>query len=227
MNASYKTNIIFSNMNIPVKMVKTNRDDSLSFNQLCKDSKERVRYKKFCPSCDKEITNSDIIKGYQYTNNPDKYVIISNDEIDSITSDLDKALNIQYFCKPKEINGMLMDKSYYLVPEIVGEKDYILLRKSMTLSKVVAISEIVLGTKQELVAIIPHKDCLIATLLFYENELNPVPNISAYSTSKTDIDNLRELINKNTKNFDLSSHYDEYQSKLMELIKDKIQKIGE
>ena len=51
---------------IPVGMYKTTRNASISFNQLCKDSKERIRYKKYCPSCDKEIKNEDIIKGYEY-----------------------------------------------------------------------------------------------------------------------------------------------------------------
>ena len=52
---------------IPSDLYKTTRDISISFNQLCKDSHERIKYKKYCPSWNKEIkSNDDIIKGYEY-----------------------------------------------------------------------------------------------------------------------------------------------------------------
>ena len=65
MNASYNTAIQFKDLYIPVKMLKTSHNSSIELNQLCKDSKERVRYIKVCPSCNKEIHNEDIVKGYR------------------------------------------------------------------------------------------------------------------------------------------------------------------
>lgn len=147
MNASYKTAIKFKDLYIPVKMLKVYHDSSIELNQLCKDSKERVRYRKYCPSCDKEIHNEDIIKGYKYADSPDKYVTLSDSDIDSITTIEDKNLTIEYFCKSREISDLLIDKSYYLIPEMEAEKDYELLRRAMTSNRVVGIAEIVLGTK--------------------------------------------------------------------------------
>lgn len=224
MNASYKTEIQFSNLYIPVKMLKVSHDSSIELNQLCKDSKERVRYRKYCPSCDKEITNEDIVKGYQYTNNPDRYVTLSNDDLQSITSDQDKTLKIQHFCKSREISDLLIDKSYYLIPEMDGEEQYNLLRKAMISNRVVGIAEIVLGTKQELVALFPNKDCIIATILFYENELNDLPAMFKHKTKKEELDNLKVTISENTHEFDWSKHFDKFQLKLRELIMIKIPK---
>ena len=224
MNASYKTAIQFSNLYIPVKMLKVSHDSSIELNQLCKDSKERVRYRKYCPSCNKEITNEDIVKGYQYTNNPDRYVTLSNDDLQSITSDSDKVLKIQHFCKSKEISDLLIDKSYYLISEMDGEEQYNLLRKAMISNRVVGIAEIVLGTKQELVALFPNKDCIIATILFYENEINELPIMFKHKVNKDELDNLKVAISENTHEFDWSSHFDRYQVKLRELIMSKIPK---
>lgn len=145
MNASYKTAIKFKDLYISVKMLKIGHDSSIELNQLCKDSKERVRYRKYCPSCDKEITNDDIVKGYKY--NEHDFVVLTEVDLQSITTDEDKTLTIQYFCKPKEISDLLIDKSYYLIPEMESEKEYQLLRRAMTTNKVVGIAEIVLGTK--------------------------------------------------------------------------------
>lgn len=222
MNASYKTTIKFKDLYIPVKMLKVSHDSSIELNQLCKDSKERVRYRKYCPSCDKEITNDDIVKGYSYAEG--KYVILEQLDIDSITTNEDKTLTIEYFCKPKEISDLLIDKSYYLIPEMNGEKDYQLLRCAMTANRVVAIAEIVLGTKQELVALFANKSCIIATILFYENEVNELPAMFNHKVDKDRLDNLKSDIAYCTKEFDWESHYDKYQLKLRQLILDKIPK---
>lgn len=224
MNTSYKTAIKFKDLYIPVKMLKVSHDSSIELNQLCKDSNERVRYRKYCPSCDKEITNDDIVKGYKYADSPDKYVILEQSDIDSITTDKDKTLTIEYFCKPREISDLTIDKSYYLIPEIESEKDYQLLRRAMTANRVVGISEIVLGTKQELVALFANKSCIIATILFYENEINDLPIIFKHKVEKDKLETLKSDIAYNTKEFDWQSHYDKYQLKLRKLIFDKIPK---
>lgn len=224
MNASYKTAIQFSDLYIPVKLLKTSHDSSIELNQLCKDSKERVRYRKYCPSCDKEISNDDIIKGYRYANSPDRYVTLSNEDLQSITTNKDKTLNIQYFSKSKEISDLLIDKSYYVIPEMNGEEQYNLLRKAMISNRVVGIAEIVLGTKQELVALFANKDCIIATILFYENEINELPVMFKHNTKKDELDNLKVAISENTHEFDWSSHFDRFQLRLRELILSRIPK---
>ncbi len=222
MNTSYKTAIKFKDLYIPVKMLKVSHNNSIELNQLCKDSKERVRYIKFCPSCNKEINNEDIVKGYKYAE--DKYVILEQSDIDAITSDQDRTLLIEYFCKPKEISNLLINKSYYLIPEMEAEISYELFRKAMITNRVVAIAEIVLGTKQELVVLFPDKHCIIATILFYENEINELPFIIKHKTDKQQLKNLKQDIIDSTKEFYWSSHYDKYQFKLREIIFDKIPK---
>ncbi len=222
MNTSYKTAIKFKDLYISVKMLKVYTNSSIELNQLCKDSKERIRYRKYCPSCDKEITNEDIVKGYKY--NEHDFVVLTEDDLQSITTNEDKILKIQYFCKPKEITDLIIDKSYYLIPEMEAEEEYQLLREAMTSNRVVGIAEIVLGTKQELVALFAHKECIIATILFYDNEINELPVMFKHKVNKDRLDSLKSDITNCTKEFDWESHYDKYQLKLRNLILDKIPK---
>ena len=224
MSASYKTAIKFKDLYIPVKMLKVYKDTKIELNQLCKDSKERIRYVKYCPSCNKEISNEDIVKGYKYSTSPDKYVVLDESDINSITSEEDKSLNVLYFCKSKEIGDLLIDKSYYLIPEMESETEYDLFRKALLANKSVAIAEIVLGTKQELVALFPNKRSIIATLLFYENEINELPIMFQHKQEKEKLEALKLLISVCTHEFDWHSHYDKYQEKLRDLIMSKIPK---
>ncbi len=82
MAVAHKSAISVGLLYIPVGLYKTTRDISVSFNQLCKDTKERVRYKKICPSCNKEVSSDEIIKGYEYEQ--DKYVTFTEDELEKI-----------------------------------------------------------------------------------------------------------------------------------------------
>ena len=94
----------------------------------------------------------------------------------------------------------------------------------MIANKVVAIAEIVLGTKQELVALFANKDCIIATILFYENKINELPVMFKHKVDKDRLDTLKSDIVENTKAFDWESHFDKYQLKLRQLILNKIPK---
>ena len=105
-----------------------------------------------------------------------------------------------------------------------GEEQYNLLRKAIVSNRVVGIAEIVLGTKQELVALFANKDCIIAIILFYENEINELPIMFKHKTKKDELDNLKVAISENTHEFDWSKHFDKFQLKLRELILSKIPK---
>lgn len=97
MPVAHKSAISVGLLYIPVGLYKTTRNASISFNQLCKDSKERIRYKKYCPSCDKEIKNEDIIKGYEYEKG--KYVTFTSDELEKIKTKKDKTIHVEHFAK--------------------------------------------------------------------------------------------------------------------------------
>ena len=49
MAVAHRSAIAVNLLYIPVALYKTTRDISISFNQLCKDSHERIKYKKYCP----------------------------------------------------------------------------------------------------------------------------------------------------------------------------------
>lgn len=66
MAVTHKSAISVGLLYIPVGLYKSTRDIRISFNQLCKDSHERIKYKKYCPSCNKEVKNDDIVKGYEF-----------------------------------------------------------------------------------------------------------------------------------------------------------------
>lgn len=207
---------------VPVSLQKTTRDTSIHFNQLCKDSHRRVRYQKYCPNCDKEVQNEDIIKGYEFEKG--QYVTITNDELEKIKTKKDKTIHIIHFAKMAEIDPILFEKNYYVVPEPGGEKAYELLRQAMLSKKSVAIAKTVLGTKEELLCLYPEKDGILARILFYQEEIQAMPRtVTNARVEKGELDIAKTLIDSMSQKFDIAAYYDEYQKRLREAIEAKIQ----
>lgn len=61
MAVAHRTVISFGFVAIPISMYTAVRDNDIHFNQLHKEDHERIRYKKTCAHCGKEIKSEDIV----------------------------------------------------------------------------------------------------------------------------------------------------------------------
>lgn len=90
---------------------------------------------------------------------------------------------MENFAKMSEIDTLLYDKNYYLIPEPGAEKAYELLRRSLLTIKEVTVAKTVIGTNEDLIVIYFTKECLIAKVLFYQEEIQEIPK----SQGKVDV----------------------------------------
>lgn len=221
MAVAHKSAISVGLLYIPVGLYKTSRDIGISFNQLCKDTHERVKYQKICPSCNKEVKPNEIIKGYEYEEG--RYVVFTEDELDKIKSRRDKTIHIEHFAKMSDIDSIYFEKNYYVVPEPGAERAYELLRQALLSKKEVAVAQTVFTTKEELMVLYPQKDCIMAKMLFYQEEIQDMPkSMTKVEISPAELDMAKTMIDTMTKKFEISAYHDEYQEKLRNAIKTKI-----
>jgi len=218
---AHKSAIAVGLLYIPIVLQKTTRDISISFNQLTKDTHERIQYKKYCPNCTREVPTANIIKGYEYEKG--KYVVIDNDELEKLKTKKDKTIHIEHFAKLSEVDQIYYEKNYYLVPEPGAEKAYELLRQAMLYEKEVGIAKSVIGTAEQLLVLYPTKEIIIGKTLFYQEEIHPVPQLPPIKLEKEELDVAKIMINTLTKSFAASAYHDEYQVRLREAIQKKIQ----
>lgn len=221
MAVAHKSAISVGLLYIPVGLYKTTRDISISFNQLCKDTKERIKYKKYCPGCNKEVSNDDIIKGYEYEKG--HYVTFTQDELEKIKTKKDKTIHIEHFAKMSEIDSIYFQKDYYLIPEPGADKPYELLRQALLSKKEVAVAKTVIETNEELLVLYPTKECLVGKILYYQEEIQEIPKSQIkVDLSKSELDMAKTLIDSMTQKFDIAAYHDEYQEKVREAITTKI-----
>lgn len=221
MGVSHKGAISLGLLYIPIGLYTTTSDNDVKFNQLCKDTKERIKYKKYCPSCNKEVKSEDIIKGYEYEN--DKYVIMTEDELEKIKTKKDKTIHIIKFVNLSEIDQIYYERNYYALPETGAEKAFELLRFAMFTEQKVALAKTVIGTKENLIVLYPSQDKIIVKTLFYQDEIVPVAKqVPHVDLSDAEVTMAKTLINSMSGPFDASQYKDEYQERLRSAIMQKI-----
>lgn len=222
MAVSHKGAISFGLVHIPVSLYTATQDNSISFNQLHKENGQRVKYKKFCPGFDDEVTTDEIVKGYEYEK--EKYIVFTEDDFEKIKSEKDKTIQILHFTDISEIDSIYFEKSYFAVPDAGGDKAFELLRTAMFDEKKVAIAKSVIGTKETLLAILPSIDGIVVESLFYHNEIKPIPKTyNKQDVIPAELNMAKMLINSMVKSFEPTLYHDEYQERLKNAIELKIE----
>ncbi len=218
---SRKSVITFGIVAIPIAMSTATQDNDIHFNQLHKEDNSRIRYKKTCAHCGKEVTSQDIVKGFEY--DKDKYVVITDDEIEKIKTEKEKSIQILHFAQLNQISPVYYDKTYQAAPEKGGEKAFELLRAALMAEQKIAIGKTVLGTKDTLMAIIPREDGLLISTMFYAEDVKDLQKQYVKpEIAQQELDMAKVLINSMDTPFDPSKYKDEYQEKLRALIETKI-----
>lgn len=222
MAVSHRGAISFGMVHIPVGLYTATQDDDIHFNQLCKEDGSRVKYKKVCASCGKEVGAQDIIKGFEYE--PGKYVTMTDDDFEKAKTEKDKTIHILHFADLQSIRPVYFDKTYHAVPEQGGDKAYELLRRAMRDEGKVAIAKTVMGTKEKLLALLPTDDGILVETLFFNDEVKEAPKGIAHAeVSEEELTMAKTLINAMVREFEPAAYHDEYQARLWEIINRKIQ----
>ena len=64
---TWKGYLKISLVNIPIKVFPaTETAGSISFNQLHGECQTRIQQKRWCPKCEREVPNTEIVKGYEF-----------------------------------------------------------------------------------------------------------------------------------------------------------------
>jgi len=185
-----------------------------------------VRYKKVCPEHG-ELRSEEIVSGYEYAK--DQYVVIDPDELQKLRLESDKAVSIEGFIAPEEIDPLYFSgRTYYLLPDgPAGSRPYALLHKGMLDAGVVALAKIVMSGRVQLVLVRPVGKLLSMSVLIYSKRVRDfVPlqeELQDLDLSKEE-DKLTQILISATKidDFALDAYSDKYTDELNRLIKMKI-----
>ena len=115
------------------------------------------------------IPRSEIVKGYEYQ--PEQYVLVSDDELRSITPRTSSDIQILEFVHLDEIDPVYFETSYYLAPDRAGEKPYSLLYTALRKAGYVALGQIAMHRREHVAVTRAGDRGILMHTMFYANEV--------------------------------------------------------
>lgn len=229
MRAIWKGYLKVSLVTIPIKLYNAiNKRKSIQFNLLHNECKTRIKQKTFCPNCNRELSDDEIVRGYQY--GKDMFVIITDEDLLKVKKESTEAIEILKFIDVGKIHPIYYSESYYIVPDgKIGAEAFSLFHKAMSETKKTALAKVVLRNREHLFSISPYNGTFIAYGLYYPDEIQRIEKIEELEEiGKVSLDSnalsmAKAVINNMSGDFRPEEFVDEYSQGLMEIIKAKIE----
>ena len=226
MHTMWKGSISFGLVNIPIKMFAATEEKDIHFRYIHKECSTPLKYEKHCPTCNKEVKEEEIVRGYEYETG--HFIIINETDLIALKSEVEeKSIEILDFINLAEIDPIYYDKSYYLAPQDTGGKAYNLLRQSMNDTGKIALAKMTIRNKQTLAALRVYNKVLVLETIFYPDEIRPVSEVPGISeqqgVNEKELDIATQLITNLTAPFEPEKYKDNYREALRELINKKIE----
>jgi DNA end-binding protein Ku len=215
--------ISFSLVAIPVQLVKAVELGRISFRLLHSEDYSPLARRMICPEQDTMVPPEETIRGYEI--GPDRYLTITDEELESVTPERSRTIEIVEFIDLQEVDSIYFDHPYYLVPLRGGEKSYRLLAEMMRRTNRAGLAKFVLAEREYLVAVRSIEGALALTTLHYGDEVLPSEEISP-QTDQIDIDvkgRVEKSIKQMLTDFAPGKYADHRREKVLDLIKKKMQ----
>ncbi len=215
----WKGHIAFGLISIPVRLYAAARKEGISLHQIHEKCRTRIKQPLFCPTCNKIVNRSEIIKGYEYEKG--QYVLMEEEEIKKIAPPSERTMEIQEFVKVSEVDPLYFHASYLAVPEQPGRKAYELLVKTLEDSGRAALAKVAMHQREYLVIIRPKDNGLTLHTMYYTEEIRNVSEYGKFDHVQIKPQELKlakQLVESLAADFDPEKYHDEYQQRLRELI---------
>jgi DNA end-binding protein Ku len=223
--ATWKGFLKISLVNIPIKVFPaTESKATLSFNQLHGECQTRIQQKRWCPHCNREVPNSEIVKGYEFEKG--HYVVLTEEDFENVRPESTRVIDLAQFADESAIDPIYVDRAYYLAPDgPVASQAFAVMREGM--KGKVGIGKLALYGREYLVAVRPHRRGIVMYTLHHAAEIRSVDHVEelnavSESVKPEEIKLARQVIGTFEGPLDLTHYKDEYREGLQRIIDAKI-----
>jgi DNA end-binding protein Ku len=210
--------ISFSLVAIPVRLVKAIEPGRISFRLLHSKDYSPLARKLLCPEEEKMVPPDEIVRGYEIV--PGKYVLMTDEELESVSPERSRTIEIVEFIDMKEVDPVYYDHPYYLVPSKGGEKAYRLLVEVMRRTNKAGLAKFVLAEREYLVAVTSRDGALALTTLHYSEEIVSDEDLSPKEgkIATEEQSRMKKSIKAMIEDFDPGKYANERRKKLIDLV---------
>jgi DNA end-binding protein Ku len=223
--ATWKGYLKISLVNIPIKVFPaTESSGSISFNQLHAECQTRIQQKKWCPHCEREVPNSEIVKGFEFDKG--RYVVMSEDDLAQVRPESTRVIDLVQFADSASLDPMYVDRTYYLAPDGgIAADAFAVMRDGM--QGKIGIGKLALYGREYLVAVRPFQRGIVMHTLHHAAELRGIDSVDELNAvpekvKPEEMKLARQVIQTFEQPLNLASYKDEYREGLQRIIDAKI-----
>src|SRR5215468_6321864 len=223
--ATWKGFLKISLVNIPVKVFPaTESGSTISFNQLHGECRTRIQQKKWCPHHNREVTSSEVVKGYEFEKG--QWVIVDEEDFDKIRTESTRVIDLVQFADESALDPMYVDRTYYLAPDGGPAGDAFAVMRDGMKGKV-GIGKLALYGREYLVAVRSHERGIIMHTLHHAAEIRSIDAVEELSAvpekvKPEEMKLARQVIQTFEGPLNLADYKDEYREGLQRIIDAKI-----
>jgi DNA end-binding protein Ku len=223
--ATWKGFLKVSLVNIPIKVFPaTESSGTIAFNQLHGECQTRIQQRRWCPTCNREVPNTELVKGYEFEKG--RYVVMTEDDIDKVRPTSTRVIDLVQFDNQESLDPMYVDRTYYLAPDGQVAADAFAVFKEGMKGKI-GVGKLALYGREYLVAVKPHEKGLVMYTMHHAAEIRGTESIEELATIPTkvkpqEVQLAKQVIATFEKKLDLQDYKDEYREGLQRIIDAKV-----
>ena len=216
-------------VSIPVEVYSATKSGaSISFRQIHEPSGKPINYEKVVQGIG-PVDRDEIVKGYEVSKG--NFVLLDDEEIEAAKIESRKTLELVQFVGADEIDVFYFEKPFYVVPaDDLAEEAFIVLREALKQTKKIALGQLSVRGREQLVSLKPCCKGIVLETLRYEDEVRKAQGyfkeIPSTKPSKDMLDLAKALIDQKTAPFDAGAFHDRYVDALKSLVEKKAKAKG-
>jgi DNA end-binding protein Ku len=161
--------VSFGLVSIGVKLYSATEDHDIRFHQVHKTDGGRVKYKRVCSVDGEEVEYGDIAKGFEL---PDgQLVILTDEDMQDLPLATTHEIEVLQFVEAEQIDPIHFEKTYYLEPDGIAARPYVLLRTALENAGQVAITKIAIRQRESLAVLRVRDGVLVLHTMRWPDEI--------------------------------------------------------
>jgi DNA end-binding protein Ku len=202
----------------------TSEREKISFHQLNKETGNRIRYRKVDAETGDEVSQDNIIKGYEVSKG--EYIELDPEELEAVAIDSKRIIEIDEFVPKSDIDELYMRDPYYIVPDgEVGQQAFAVIRDAIRKEGMIAVGKVVFTSREHIITLEARDKGMVGITLRYPYEVRDEKDyfdvIEDEKVPKEMLDLAIHIVNTKKGEFDPDAFQDQYENALKELLRKK------
>jgi DNA end-binding protein Ku len=227
MRTSWNGSLSFGLVSIPVGLAPATkpaaRQSDVSFRLLHRECQTPIKQKRWCPTHDREVTQDEIVRGYEFAKG--QFLVVEDADLEALERhDDSRSIEITTFVEGESVDPIYFDRTYFLVPAAAAgqRRPYVLLLEAMRQTGTAALGRFVRAGRESLCLVRAKDDALVLETLFLAEDVHSQAEIAeaveGTKVKDSELELARQVIDSLAGDFEPSALASEYRRDLRALL---------